>query len=123
LEKSKKEAKSKWVASQLVEEREIEVLNMERSMQCNEDIIIKRKKKRDRLEEMKSRVDGVVGSSVWVVVWRVKKKMGIPDAGEDMRCDKDVSLGRKKEGNRLRDTKEVGQQGVEDEGTKKRDKE
>jgi len=69
LEKSKKEAKSKWVASQLVEEREIEVLNVERSMQCNEDIVIKRKKKRDRLEEMKSRVDGVVSSGMWVVVW------------------------------------------------------
>jgi len=49
--------------------------------------------------------------------------MGTPDPGEDVRCDKDIVLGRKGEGDRLRDTEEVGQQGVEDEGTKKRDEE
>jgi len=32
LEESEEEAKSKGVASQLIEEREIEVLNMEKSM-------------------------------------------------------------------------------------------
>jgi len=68
--------------------------------------------------------DGVVGSSVWVAVQRVEeKKMGIQDPGEDVRHDEDVVLGRKGEGDRLRDTEEVGQQGVEDKETKKRDEE
>jgi len=52
-----------------------------------------------------------------------EKKMGIQDSGEDMRHNEDVVLGRKGEGDRLRDTEEVGQQGVEDKGTKKRDEE
>ena len=68
--------------------------------------------------------DGVVSSSVWVAVQRVEeKKMGIQDPGEDVRRDEDVVLGRKGEGDRLRDTEEVGQQGVEDKGTKKKDEE
>jgi len=58
------------------------------------------------------------------VVQRVEeKKMRIQDPGENVRCDEDVVLGKKGEGDRLRDTEEVGQQGVEDKGTKKRDKE
>jgi len=58
------------------------------------------------------------------VVQRVEeKKMGIQDPGENVRCDEDIVLGKKGEGDRLRDTEEVGQQGVEDKGTKKRDEE
>jgi len=49
--------------------------------------------------------------------------MGIPDPGEDMQCDKDIVLGRKKKRNRLRDTEEVRQQEVKDKRTMKRDKE
>ena len=71
LEESEEEVKSKGMASQLIKEREIEVLNVEKSMRRNEDVV----------------------------------------------------LGRKREGDKLRDTEEVGQQGVEDKGTKKRDKE
>jgi len=68
--------------------------------------------------------DGVVGSGVWAAVRRVEeKKMGIQDLGKDVQRDEDVVLGRKGEGDRLRDTEEVGQQGVEDKGTKKRDEE
>jgi len=37
--------------------------------------------------------------------------MGTPDPGEDVQRDKDIVLGRKGEGDRLRDTEEVGEGG------------
>jgi len=52
-----------------------------------------------------------------------EKKMGILDIGEDARCNENVVLERKKERDKLRDMEKVGQRGVKDEGTKKRDEE
>jgi len=49
--------------------------------------------------------------------------MGIPDTGEDVRRDEDITLERIEEGDMLRDMEGVRQQEVEDEGTKKSDKE
>jgi len=124
LEESEEEAKSKGMASQLIEEREIEVLNMEKSMRRNEDIVLGRVMGESRQQGVEREEDGVVGSGVWAAVRRVEeKKMGIQDTGEDVRRNENVILGRKGEGDRLRDTEEVGQQGVEDKGTKKRDEE
>ena len=124
LEESEEEAKSKGMASQLIEEREIEVLNMEKSMRRNEDIVLGRVMGESRQQGVEREEDGVVGSGVWAAVQRVEeKKMGIQDTGEDVRRNENVILGRKGEGDRLRDTEEVGQQGVEDKGTKKRDEE
>jgi len=124
LEESEEEAKSKGVTSQLIEEREIEVLNVEKSIRHNEDIVLGRVMGEFRQQGVEREEDRVVGSSMWAAVRQVEeKKMGIQDPGEDVRRDEDVVLGKKEEGNRLRDTEEVGQQGVEDKGTKKRDKE
>jgi len=124
LEKSEEETKSKGVASRLIKEREIEVLNVEKSMQRNEDIVLGRVMGESGQQGVKREKNGVVGNGVWAAVQRVEeKKMGIQDPGEDVRHDKDVILGRKGERDRLRDTEEVRQQGVEDKGTKKRDEE
>jgi len=49
--------------------------------------------------------------------------MGIPDTEEHVRYDEDIALERTEEGDMLRDMEGVRQQGVEDEGTKKSDKE
>jgi len=77
----------------------------EKGRQCNEDVVLERKTEESRQQGVEREEDGVVGSSVWAVVQRVEeKKMGTPDLGEDVRCDKDIVLGRKGEGDRLRDT-------------------
>jgi len=77
----------------------------EKGRQCNKDVVLERKTEESRQQGVEREEDGVVGSSVWAVVQRVEeKKMGTPDSGEDVRCDKDIVLGRKGEGDRLRDT-------------------
>jgi len=124
LEESKEEAKSRGVASRLVEEREIEVLNVEKSMRRNEDVVLGRVTGESRQQGVEREEDRVVGSGVWAAVWQVEeKKMGIPDTGEDARRNEDVILKRKGERDRPRDMEEVGQRGVEDKGTKKSDEE
>jgi len=88
-------------------------------VRCAEEVILEESE-----EEAEHGVDRIVGSSVMATSRLVEEKeIGIPDTREDMQRDEDVVLGRKGEGDRLRDTEEVGQQGVEDKGTKKRDEE
>ena len=118
--------------SWLVKERGAEVSTKGGGMRRDEDVVSERRREGDRpreREKWSGRLEGLTGKSgvdeaVWAAVRRVvEKKMGIQDPGEDVRRDEDVVLGRKGEGDRLRDTEEVGQQGVEDKGTKKRDEE
>jgi len=77
-------------------------------VQCDEEVVLEKSE-----EETKS----------GAADWRVEEKMGIPDTGEDVRRDEDVALERTEEGDILRDMEGVGQQGVEDEGTKKSNEE
>ena len=109
LEESKEEAKNKGMASWLIEEREIEVLNMEKSMRCNENVILGRVMGESRQQGVEKEEGRVLGGGVWAVVQRVEEKMGIPDTGEDVQHDEDVTLERTEERDMLRDMKGVGQ--------------
>jgi len=64
LEESEEEAKSKGVASQLIEEREIEVLDVEKSMQRNEDVILGRVMGESRQQGVERGEGGVLGGGV-----------------------------------------------------------
>jgi len=68
LEESEEEAKSKGVARRLIEEREIEVLDVEKSMRCNEDIILGRVMGESRQQGVEREEGGVLDGGVWVVV-------------------------------------------------------
>jgi len=86
-------------------------------IQCDEEVILEESE-----EEAEHGVDRIVGSDVMVMSRLVEEKeIGIPDPRENARCDKDVVLKRKRD--MLRDIEGVGQQGVEDEGTKKSNEE
>jgi len=141
LEKSKEETKS-GAADWRVEEK-MGSPDTREDMQCDKEIALKRTEEGDEKitmneggdvrcaeeiileeseEEAEHGVDRIVGSGITAMSRLVEKKeMGIPDPREDARHDKDVVLKRKRD--RPRDMEEVRQQGVEDKGTKKRDKE
>jgi len=95
----------------------------EKGRQCNEDVILGRVMGESRQQGVEREEGRVLGGGVWAVVRRVEEKMGIPDTGEDVRRDEDVTLERTEKGDMLRDMEGVGQQGVEDNGTKKSDEE
>jgi len=141
LEKSEEETKS-GAADWRVEEK-MGSPDTREDMQCDKEIALKRTEEGDEKitmneggdvrcaeevileeseEEAEHGVDRIVSSGVTATSQLVEEKeMGIPDPREDARRDKDVVLKRKRD--RPRDMEEVRQQGVEDKGTKKRDKE
>jgi len=88
------------VVSWLVEEREIEVLNVKKSMQCNENIVLGRVTKESRQQgvekkETKSRGNRVVGSSVIAISQLVKEKeIGVLDIWKSIQHNKEVACER-----------------------------
>jgi len=109
LEKRKEEAKSKGVASWLIKEREIQVLNIEKSIQRNEDVVLERVMGESRQQGVEREEGRVLGDGIWVVVQRVEEKMGIPDTEEHVQHDEDIALERTEEKDMLRDMEGVRQ--------------